>query len=93
MSGGAGHLADMNNRMRQNRAAKTSNKLKFKGNNRSLNFKSSDSKKRIKVAVSSEELEVIKSRIRNKIGQEQRRNILIVSVILMFLIGLFYVFL
>jgi hypothetical protein len=35
MSGGAGHIADMNNRMKQNRSMKTSNKPKFKSNNES----------------------------------------------------------
>lgn len=35
MSGGAGHILDMMNRIRQNAALKSSRKNKFKGNNRS----------------------------------------------------------
>ena len=56
MSGGAGHVADMNNRMKQNRSMKTSNKPKFKSNNRDLNFSSVESKKLTFKKVSEEEL-------------------------------------
>ena len=93
MSGGAGHLADMNNRLRQNRAAKTSNKQKFKGNNRSLDFKVSESKKLKEVQVSPEEMTEIKKKIRREIIQERRRDILIVAVVMLLLIGAYYVFL
>jgi len=36
MSHGAGHILDMINRMKQNRALRSSNKQKFKGNNRGI---------------------------------------------------------
>ncbi len=38
MSGGAGHVMDMSNRMKQNRSMKTSNRKKLKSNNRDLSF-------------------------------------------------------
>ena len=36
MSHGAGHILDMINRMKQNRALRPTNRQKFKGNNRGI---------------------------------------------------------
>tara|TARA_R110000868_G_scaffold409659_1_gene695596 strand:+ start:116 stop:400 length:285 start_codon:yes stop_codon:yes gene_type:complete len=77
MSGGAGHVADMNNRMKQNRSMKTSNKPKFKSNNRDLNFSQSESEKLTFKKVSEDELSQIKNEIRRKSESERKKERLI----------------
>ncbi|MFI1770368.1 hypothetical protein [Thalassobellus citreus] len=77
MSGGAGHVADMNNRMKQNRSMKTSNKPKFKSNNRDLNFPNDESEKLIFKKVSEDELTQIKNEIRGKAESERKKERLI----------------
>lgn len=70
----AGHVLDMIIRMRQNRAIRTSNKQKFRSNNReaahsdkaTLHFKE----------LPKEELERVKIGIRKKARSEQRRLII-----------------
>ena len=74
MSGGAGHIADMNNRMKQNRSIKTSNKLKFKSNNRDLNFSKGEGAKLTFKKVSEEELTQIKNEIRRKSKSERKKE-------------------
>jgi len=91
MSGGGGHMADMNNRMRQNRARKTSNKEKFKGRNRPLDFKKSIGRKLPKVTVSPAVLTEIKEKIRDTIKKERRQHMLVLALVLMLIVGLYYI--
>jgi len=44
MSSGAGHIIDMNNLLKQNRSQRTSNKAKFRENNRNTIYSKNDSK-------------------------------------------------
>tara|TARA_R110002049_G_scaffold277604_4_gene456154 strand:- start:44 stop:328 length:285 start_codon:yes stop_codon:yes gene_type:complete len=74
MSGGAGHVADMNNRMKQNRSMKTSNKQKFKSNNRDLNFSKGESGSLSFKKVSEKELTQIKNDIREKAEKERKKE-------------------
>ena len=86
MSGGAGHVMDMNNRMKQNRSMKTSNRKKFKSNNRDLSFSNTQSKKLNFKKVSEEELEQIKNviRLRSKKAQQKNNLILLTIVLIVF---------
>ncbi|MDC9723485.1 MAG: hypothetical protein PSN34_12045 [Urechidicola sp.] len=95
MSGGAGHIADMNNRMRQNRSMKASNKPKFKSGNRDLNFDTKNSKKLSFKKVSESELKLIKIQIQQDLKKERINQlyIFILSVIIaiiIILLGVFY---
>lgn len=62
---GAGHVQDMNNRLKQNRAQRPSQRQKFKGNNRENIYSSSGSKhQHLKFkTVSEEKLTEIKKQI------------------------------
>tara|TARA_B110000858_G_C17638540_1_gene396947 strand:- start:218 stop:484 length:267 start_codon:yes stop_codon:yes gene_type:complete len=68
MSHGAGHILDMINRMKQNRALRPTNRQKFKGNNRGiLNSESNnETEKPIFKTVPEKELIEIKEGIRNQ---------------------------
>jgi hypothetical protein len=93
MSGGAGHIADMNNRMKQNRSMKTSNKPKFKSNNRDLNFSSGESQKLTFKKVSEEELARIKTEIRNKEQSERKKERIVITLTALILIIILTIFL
>lgn len=69
----AGHVLDMIIRMRQNRALRTSNKQKFRSNNREASH--SDKVALRYKKVSKEKLDKIKSGIREKARTEQRKLI------------------
>lgn len=86
MSGGGGHMADMNNRMRQNRSIRSSNKPKFKSNNRDLNFKEVKSEKLIFKKVSDEELAKARNEIRKKVKFERKKQRIIFYLIILLLI-------
>ncbi len=86
MTGGAGHISDMNNRMKQNRSMKTSNKPKFKSNNRNLNFSKGESEKLVFKKVSEDKLILIKNEIRRKAKSERKKESIIFTSILIILI-------
>jgi predicted nucleic acid-binding Zn ribbon protein len=93
MSGGAGHVRDMQNRMRQNRAMRSSQKDRFKSNNKNLSYSKGKSHKLNFVEVSDEKLEEIKRDIRVKAKQERRKEIilfLIVCLVIILAIWLLY---
>lgn len=85
MSFGAGHIQDMNNRIKQNRAQRPSNREKFKGKNREAIY--SDSNKKTKRSnfktVSPEKLTEIKNKIREQTKKERKkeRTINIISIL------------
>lgn len=93
MSGGAGHVADMNNRMKQNRSMKTSNKPKFKSNNRDLNFPKGEPQKLTFKKVSEEELTRIKNEIRQKAESERKKERIIIALTALILIIILTLFL
>jgi len=67
-------MSDMNNRIKQNRSMKASNKQKFKSNNRDLNFEKVKSEKLIFKKVSDDELAKFRIEIRRKAKLEGKRN-------------------
>ncbi len=74
MSFGAGHMQDMNNRMKQNRAQRPSNRGKFKENNRDVTYADTDIPKRpLFHSVPVEELNKIKMQIREKAKEERTK--------------------
>lgn len=86
MTFGAGHIQDMNNRMRQNREQRPSNKPKFKGNNRDAFHAEThvDSSLPKFKTVSPEELDIIKTSIREqaKIDKKKHRTILTTIILI-----------
>ena len=85
---GAGHILDMINRMKQNRAQRPSNRQKFKSNNREIINSESDNGiiKPIFKAVPEKELIEIKNRIQES-AEIQRKRERILNVVL-FVFGL-----
>jgi len=83
----AGHILDMIIRMRQNRAIRTSNKQKFRSNNRDASH--SDKVALHYKTVSNEKLEKIKKKIRLKAGLERKKEIIVIIFFLLFVLLFF----
>ena len=88
---GAGHVQDMNNRIRQNRSLRPSKRPKFKENNRETIYSSKEGK-----ALSSnfkilpeKELIDIKNKISKRAREDQRkkRDFMIILVVIALLIS------
>ncbi len=88
MSGGAGHIADMNNRMRQNRSMKASNKPKFKSGNRDLNF---NSKKLSFKKISEIELKKIKCKIQKDLKKDRKNQLYIFIISLLITVVIIFI--
>jgi len=86
----AGHVLDMIIRMKQNRAFRTSNKQKFRSNNREASHIDKDALHY--KTVSKEKLEKIKSKIRLKAGLVRRKEIIVISIFLVFVIIFVYTY-
>lgn len=90
MGSGAGHVMDMNNRLKQNRALRTSNKAKFRENNRNTIYSKNNtkSKKLSFKTISQEKLNVIKQQIciRAKKQNRSERIIGFICILIVFLI-------
>ena len=86
MSFGAGHVADMINRMKQNRAQRSSKKSKFRASNRASIY--SDHGKQVKntsfKTLSKKELIAIKKQIRESAGRERKREKVLLAIFLFF---------
>ena len=82
---GAGHVMDMINRMKQNRAQRPSNRSKFKENNRDGIY-SSDKKspKPNFKTVPEKELIEIKNWIRKRAKTEQKKERIIIGIFILF---------
>jgi len=80
---GAGHVMDMINRMKQNRAQRPSNRSKFKENNRD-GIHSSDKKSRRPnfKTVPEKELTEIKNQIRERAKAEQKKERVIFAIVI-----------
>lgn len=81
MSHGAGHILDMINRLKQNRALRPSNRQKFKERNRDIIHTGQHKLKDKKI--SAKELAVIKKRIKEKAKKTRHQQNIIVAVIFM----------
>ena len=72
MGNGAGHILDMINRLKQNRAIRPSNKAKFKEHNRETIY---SKRRKIKFkTVPKEKLEEIKNQIRARVKSERKKE-------------------
>ena len=83
---GSGHVQDMNNRLKQNRAQRPSKRPKFREHNRENIYPSSDRKHenlKFKI-VSKEKLTEIKKRIRERAKKDRQKEwiVLVVLVII-----------
>jgi hypothetical protein len=87
---GAGHVADMNNRVKQNRSLKPSKRAKFKDNNRD-NIYSDSLPSLTKLTfkkISAMELGRIKDRIRSRAAKDRKRELYIFLFIVLILLAL-----
>ncbi|THD67419.1 hypothetical protein E7Z59_07085 [Robertkochia marina] len=84
MSFGAGHVMDMINRMKQNRALKPSNRSKFKGDNRESIY--SKKGKNFKIPkfkiLPPKELEKVKTQIQQNAAKERKKQNFIYGIAL-----------
>lgn len=94
MSFGAGHMQDMINRMKQNRAQRASSKNKFKENSRDAIYSDSSDYERPKYkTVSDEELFEIKQKIHRKAEIRQKKEYIVGGIIFLLMLSvLFYLF-
>lgn len=79
---GSGHVQDMNNRIKQNRAQRPSKRPKFKENNRENIYQESNKKinrPNFKTVPEKELIEIIK-RIRERAEKERKRAFLIYRI-------------
>ncbi|WP_369995034.1 hypothetical protein [Winogradskyella sp.] len=83
---GAGHVLDMINRMKQNRAQRPSNRDKFKQNNREGIYSYEVKEKPKFKTVSKEELLKIKEQIKANAKKQRKKEIKIFSVVLILII-------
>lgn len=82
---GAGHIQDMINRMKQNRAQLHSNRSKFKENYQGgIYSKKEKSKKPNFKKIPEKELNKIKKRIRENAKVEQKRQRIAIGILMLF---------
>ena len=75
MGFGVGHIQDMNNRIKQNRALSPSKRAKFKENNREGIYSTEVKTQKLKFkTVPEKELTKIKNQIRERSRVEQKKN-------------------
>ena len=86
MTGGAGHVRDMQNRARQNRSLRASQKDKFKASSRDLIYSKGKSEKWKFKDISKEKLDEIKKNIRKKARKERKRERIIILIIVLIII-------
>ena len=91
MSFGAGHVQDMNNRMKQHRSQRTSNKPKFKGNERGVISQGNNLKPKFK-KVSEEKLNLIKKEIRHSNKRDNLKTILVYLLVFLCVFATMYFF-
>jgi cobalamin biosynthesis Mg chelatase CobN len=80
---GAGHVQDMNNRLRQNRAQRPSKRAKFKDHNRDNIYSSSEGTyQALKFkTVPKEKLAEIKKQIKHRAKKEQKKEWIVITVL------------
>ncbi|MCZ4694057.1 hypothetical protein DWB61_02855 [Ancylomarina euxinus] len=88
----AGHVLDMIIRMRQNRAIRTSNKQKFRSNNREAAHRDNGAEALHYKVVPKERLKNIKAKIRLKARFEQRKEIIVIFIFFMLVIFIVYTY-
>jgi len=92
MTGGSGHIADMNNRIKQNRALKKSRGNKFKSYYKNLEKKKPRKQNVTHKELPPEERQKIIERVKRKIALERKRNRKIMIILsLLFISTLIFV--
>ncbi|WP_027418219.1 hypothetical protein [Crocinitomix catalasitica] len=89
MSGGAGHIMDMINRMKQNRSAKTSNRQKFEPN--SNNSSAIPNHRTEFKKVPHEELVAIKRKIHKELKRDKQKQLYLSIIVLLLILVVFYI--
>ncbi len=85
MAFGAGHVQDMNNRIKQNRAQRPSNRPKFKENNREGIYSTDKKTERPNFkTVPEKELTELKIKIRKRAEKERKKERLIFGIFIVF---------
>lgn len=92
---GAGHVQDMNNRIKQNRAQRPSKRRKFKEHNRDTGYSSSnDHLQSLKfITVSEEKLASIKKQIRERAKKDRNKEgmtLAVLAVLVVLAMALFW---
>lgn len=85
---GSGHVQDMNNRLRQNRAQRPSKRPKFKDHNRGTIYSSTGHENQILKfkTVSEEKLAEIIKRIRKRAKKEHQKEGMVLGVLVIIVI-------
>ncbi len=85
---GSGHVQDMNNRLRQNRAQRPSKRAKFKDHIRENIYSSSQHNKQSVMfkTVSEEKLAEIKNQIRKRAKNERKKEWSVLGVLVILLL-------
>ncbi len=83
MGFGAGHIQDMNSRIKQNRELRPSNRQKFKGKNRQPIYSKSNENSLNLISVSKKELSEIKKYNSERAKMEQKRMQIIYGIFLL----------
>lgn len=84
MAFGAGHVQDMNNRLKQNRAQRPSKKAKFKENNREgIHATKIQYEKPKYKTVPEKELTKLKKRIRERAKTEHKKAIIMDGILIL----------
>lgn len=83
MGFGAGHIQDMNSRMKQNRELRPSNRQKFKGKNRQPIYSKSNENPQNLISVSEKELIEMKKYNSERAKMEQKRMLIIYGIFLL----------
>ncbi|WP_019037297.1 hypothetical protein [Psychroflexus tropicus] len=90
MSFGAGHMQDMNNRLKQNRAQRPSQRKKFKENNREgIHSKEKASKATSLKTFTAQEIEMSKLQVRKKALAQRKKLQVFYAVSLVFTVLVF----
>ena len=90
MSFGAGHIQDMNNRLKQNRAQRPSQRKKFKDNNREgIHSKEKTSKATPLKTFTAQEIEMSKQQVRKKALAQRKKLQVFYAVSLVFTVLVF----
>lgn len=90
MSFGAGHIQDMNNRLKQNRAQRPSQRKKFKDNNREwIHSKSSKPKKSTLKQIPEEKVKAAKLQIQKAAAKHRKKLRIFYGISLVFTLLVF----
>ncbi len=85
--GGGGHIFDMNNRIKSNRALKNSRKKKFKQSSAYLLDKRKDNFFIQTKELSDKERKIMKQKIRFRLLKQRKKQLILLSLIFLFVLS------